>query len=165
MAAEFHGPQRGIVLRTDAGIFGRVAAANLLLAPVGISDAADDAENLVAVREAAVTGDAGLIKEPPNRVIGLGYALDEFLIDPGREGLQLSCAPKYLFAPCKLFLQKRSLPSITIRIDAASPTYRLHGKDHKRSGQANHPIGSRSLLTLKWPSENTFSALAIKEQN
>jgi len=48
-----------------------------------------------------------LIKEPPNRVIGLGYALDEFLIDPGREGLQLSCAPKYLFAPCKLFLQKR----------------------------------------------------------
>ena len=60
-----------------------------------------------------------MIKEPPNRVIGLGYALDEFLIDPGRKGLQLSCAPKYLFAPCKLFLQKRSLPSITIRIDAA----------------------------------------------
>lgn len=59
MAAEFYGPQRGIVLRTDTGIFGRVAAANLLLAPVGISDAADDAENLVAVREAVVTGDAG----------------------------------------------------------------------------------------------------------
>ena len=60
-----------------------------------------------------------MIKEPPNRVIGLGYALDEFLIDPGREGLQLSCAPKYLFAPCKLLLQKRSFPSITIRNDAA----------------------------------------------
>ena len=106
-----------------------------------------------------------LIKEPPNRVIGLGCALDEFLIDPSRKWLQPSCAPKCLFAPCKLFLQKRSLPSITIRIDAASPTSRLHGKDHKRSGQANHPIGSRSLLTLKWPLENTFSALAIKEQN
>ena len=64
VAAEFHGPQRGIVLRTDAGIFGRVAAANLLLAPVGISDAADDAENLVAVREAAVTGDAGCQLRP-----------------------------------------------------------------------------------------------------
>ena len=59
MAAEFYGPQRGIVLRTNTGIFGRIAAANLLLAPVGISDAADDAENLVAVREAVVTGDAG----------------------------------------------------------------------------------------------------------
>ena len=104
-----------------------------------------------------------LIKEPPNRVIGLGYALDEFLIDPGRKGLRLSCAPKCLYAPCKLFLQKRSLPSI--RIDAASSTYRLHGKDHKRSGQTNHPIRSRCLLTLKGPLENTSSELVIKKQN
>ena len=56
MAAEFYGPQRGIVLRTDTGIFGRVAAANLLLAPVGISDAADDAYGVL--RDLQVVGPA-----------------------------------------------------------------------------------------------------------